>query len=131
MDIFKVAGVAVITALLAVTVRTIRPEMGLQVALAGGLLLLLEAVSYFTEIGRSLYGLAEKAGIEGGLIPFAAKTAGIAYMTEAAGAVCRDAGESSLAVKAELCGRLMLISFTLPMLIRLAELLSKLIGESA
>ncbi len=130
MDIFKAAGMAVITALLALTVKSIRPEMGVQVALAGGLLILGMALPYLTGIGSALSELSARAGLDGGLLSLAAKALGIAYMTETAGSVCRDAGETSLAVKTELCGRLMLLSAALPMLIRLFELLASLIRES-
>ncbi|MBR6110109.1 MAG: hypothetical protein IKQ36_10265 [Clostridia bacterium] len=129
MDVYKIAGLAVITALLSLTVRSIRPEMGMQVALAGGLIILGFAVSEFSGAAELLRGFAEKTGIESGIVGVMVKILGTAYVTEAASGICRDAGENALAVKTEICGRLMLMSAALPWLLSLASSLLRLVEE--
>ena len=41
---------------------------------------------------------------------------GIAYLTGIGAELCRDAGENALAMKTEICGRVMLLSAALPVL---------------
>ena len=130
MDIFKLAGLSAITALLSLTVRSIRPEMGLQTALAGGLIILFMAVSELSGITERIRELTASFGLDESIPALILKAAGIAYMTDISAGVCRDAGESALAVKTEICGRLMLLAAAMPMLTDLARILIGLIGET-
>ena len=130
MDIFRVFGLAAITALLSLTVRQIRPEMGMQTALAGGLIILGVAAAELSGLSEQFLRLSQEAGLDGSVLRVVLKIVGIAYMTEISGSVCRDAGESALAVKTEICGRLMLLSAAAPSLLSLITKLASLIGDS-
>ncbi|MGN0777847.1 MAG: SpoIIIAC/SpoIIIAD family protein [Aristaeellaceae bacterium] len=114
MDVMKVAGLAVLAAVAAVILRQMRPEMGMAVSMAAGIMLLTLAAPLLTEVVSGLTQLAQQGGVGNGYLQQLMKVAGISLLTEFAAQTCRDAGEDGLAMKTELAGRVMLISLALP-----------------
>ncbi len=49
------------------------------------------------------------------------KAVGISWLTQLAGDLCRDCGETAIASAAELCGRILLTLLALPLFLTLAE----------
>lgn len=129
MDVYSVVGLSVITALLAMTVKSFRPELGIQVGIAGGLIVLSAAAAELTGIIRVLNEQTARMGLDGDVIRFVIKVTGIAYATGFAADICRDAGENAIASRMEICGRLMLFSAALPKLVSLFSLICGLIEE--
>ena len=129
MDAFKVAGIAAITAILALTVRSFRPELGGQVAAAGGMVLLLMILPETAGISEGLKKLAADYGLDGGVLGVAAKVVGIAYITQISADICRDANEPTLASRTELCGRLLMVSAAMPVITSLFGSISDMINE--
>lgn len=126
MDVFELCGVAVITAVLAVTVRQYRPELAVQVSVAGGAVLLLICAARYADLPREIKAAFEQSGVDGGWLELVLKLCGIAFITQISADICRDAGESALAAKTELCGRVMMLACALPALLSLLRLLTGL-----
>ena len=59
------------------------------------------------------------------------KALGICLLTQLAADACKDAGESALASKAELAGKLMLLMLALPLFEKIAQLAASLINGEA
>lgn len=131
MDIFKVVGIAVITSVLAVTVRSVKPELGLQIGLAGGLVILGIGIAELGGVAEAMREIVARAGIEGDILTPVLKVTGVACMTRIASDICRDAGENALASKTELCGRLLLISAALPTFMELFLKITELVEAIA
>ena len=123
------AGLAVVTAILAVTVKQYRPELGIQVSVAGGAVLLLLAIAEFSGIAQSIRGTVEGYGIGSDWLSLVVKVTGIAYIAQLAAQICTDMGEGALALKAELCGRLLILASALPYIITLLNTLTGLIRD--
>ncbi len=129
MDAFRIAGLAVMTALLALTVKSYRPELGMQVSAAGGLIILIYAAAEISGLIGAMGERLSAFGIDGDVLQLVIKVTGIAYITGVAAEICRDSGENALAVRTEICGRIMLFSAVLPRLVSLFSLLAGLIAE--
>ena len=54
------------------------------------------------------------------------KALGICFITQLGADVCRDAGESSLASKIELGGRMSILALCIPMITKVAGLITQL-----
>jgi len=121
MDAFKLAAMAVVAASLTLLVRTYRPDMAMQVGLVSGLVLLLFAIGQITGVIDTIKALAGKYGIDGTYIGALLKIIGIAYIVQFAVQACKDAGETAIAAKAELCGRVMMIAAVLPVVALLLD----------
>ena len=59
------------------------------------------------------------------------KALGICLLTQLAADACKDAGESALAAKAELAGKLFLLMLALPLFEKIAEIAVSLINGQA
>ncbi|MBR5713243.1 MAG: hypothetical protein IKX58_00435 [Clostridia bacterium] len=129
MDIFRIAGLALLTAILSVTVRAYKPELGIHVAVSGSIVILLATITEFTGIAESAHDMMKRFGLDEGIWMLVVKVIGISYITQTASDICRDCGENTLASKMEICGRIMLFSAAMPMFMKLGSSLIGLIGN--
>ena len=131
MDIVMIAGVVVVAAFLAVMLRQQRPEQAMAVSLAAGIGILALVLSKALPVIGTLRELLSTAALpeEYGAILF--KALGICLLTQLAADACKDAGESALASKAELAGKLMLLMLALPLFEKIAQLAASLIKGEA
>lgn len=128
MDIFTLAGIAVICALLCVIVRQYRPEAALGVGIAGGVLLMGAAVLMLAPSVEALKELSRRAGLDNGFAQVLIKALAVCCITQLAADICRDAGESALASKLELAGRAAVAVISLPVFMELADIVAGLVG---
>lgn len=101
----------------------------MQTAIAGGAVILMTAAGELTGLFAVMDSIRERLPAGSDLIMCALRVTGTAFLTQIASELCRDAGENALAAKAELCGRLMILSAAAPLFIRLVETIAELIGE--
>ena len=115
MTIWAMLGIAVTAAVLAVTLRQTQPTVALLLGALVGVLLFaasLSAIGPVLERVQAMLGRFEQA------VPFSdvlTKALGICLLTQTAADVCRDAGETALASKAELAGKAMLLVCGMPL----------------
>ena len=74
-----------------------------------------------------LMNLSNKANINKEFIVILLKITGIAYLSEFGANVCRDSGETAIASKVELAGKILIIGLSIPILVTLMETLLGLI----
>ena len=117
----SLAALAVVIALLTVVVRQYKAEYGMAVGVAGGILLLLLIIAQMSGMFDSISGMIDRVGIRQEWLTLLLKALGICYVTQFASDCCRDAGETALASKAELAGRVAVVLLALPMLTQLLE----------
>lgn len=131
MEFAAIAGVVVVAAFLAVLLRQKSPEQSMAVGLLTGVgvmaLLLTKAAPSLDAVKELMASSALPA--EYGQILF--KALGICLLTQLAADACRDAGESALAGKAELAGKVGLIMLSLPLFQKIAELAVSLMNGEA
>ena len=125
MAVVKVAMLCVAAALMCAAIKVQKPEMSMALSLAAGTLALVWSLDYIREAVEGLQALAGGAGLEGVML----KAAGVALLTEFAQQLCRDAGESALAGRVELCGRAALLAMSVPLLSGLVARLSQLLPQ--
>lgn len=129
MSIFKVTGIAVAAVMAALTLRAYRPEMSVQITIAAGVMILILALDDISALIGSVTALTNGLGIDEARIKTIFKVIGIAYLAQFAAGVCRDAGESALAYKVELVGRVMILMLALPLVSGVLEVVSRLLGR--
>lgn len=125
MDVLRMAGMSVASAVAVILLRRMRPEMGLTAALAAGILLLTMAMPMVAQVIGGITSIAQTGGVKSSYLTQLLKVAGISLLMDFAAQTCRDAGEEGLAMKTELAGRVMLLTLALPaMQTLLTQLLS-------
>lgn len=114
MDMLKLAGFAICAALMAMLLRRMKPEAGIGVSLAAGVLLLAFITPWFQQAVQGIAQIAQTGGISDTYMKQLLKVGGISLLMDFAAQTCRDAGEDGLAMKVELAGRAALIAVALP-----------------
>lgn len=123
----KLTGFAVCAALLSLILRQFRPEMRVGLSLGAGALLVLAVLPALASLMDGLSRLSALCGLDDTYMRQLVKIAGIALLMDFAAQTCRDVQEEALALKVEFCGRVLLLSTSLPVL---QSLLSQLLSLS-
>ena len=108
------AAFTVCAAAMALVIRRLRPEMGSMLSMAAGGAAALMVMPLLGSMLRGIADLAGAGGVPAGYMTQLFKVGGVSLLMDFAAQTCRDAGEEGLAQKAELAGRVMLISMALP-----------------
>ena len=112
--IVEVAVVAMVASVLTLMLKKDRPEIAYILSLAAGAIILLTVLPSAKRAIEVIYGLSEMSGIGGGYVDVILKSCIIAMITGVSADSCRDAGNSSLAAKVEIAGRVAIIVMAAP-----------------
>lgn len=127
MAVWQWLGLAVAAAAACMVVRILKPQMASVCAAAAGVMLVLLAVEELGEIQSLFERLTLLAGLREGYLQTLMKAMGISYASELAGQVCADLGESGLAAKVGLMGKLCIFTLTAPLMLTILEMILELV----
>ena len=128
MEIFRIAAIALITAFCAILLRDIKSELAVIVAFAGGLIVLLSVVDYFADIFSVISSIAKRAGLATSVITLLFKVIAVGYIAEFSSSMIEDAGLPSLADKVTLAAKLIIVSSSLPTVVKLFEFIAGMLS---
>lgn len=128
MDINTVAIFGIVASLLLLLVRRERPEMALVLALAVGLCLFTMAIPKIKEAVSMLEDLSRDTGLEPFYFGIVLKVLAIAYISDFASSISRDAGEEMVAGRVELLGRLLILTASFPIIKAVITLIQSLLS---
>lgn len=123
--------IALIGAVTALQMRTVRQEYAVIIGGATAVLLLIEAIVRFTGISEAFSKLCDSYHVPSALIGSVLKILGIAYLTDFGVNIARDAGQQAIAGTLELGGRILVLSCALPSVVTLLETGASLIREAS
>ena len=121
MDIVKVIGIGLISLIIIIIVRQYKPEFTLYVSLLAGALILLFIMDKLEEIIDLLTTLSSKTAINNEFLVLLIKITGIAFLTEFAVSLCKDTGDSAIASKIDMGGKVIIVSMSIPIISSLLE----------
>ena len=121
MDIVKIIGVGLIALIIIVIVRQYKPEFTLYVSLLAGAIILIFVMDKLTEIIDLLEALSNKTAVNNEFLKLLIKITGIAFLTEFAVSICKDTGESAIANKVDMGGKIIIVSMSIPIISSLLE----------
>ena len=127
MEIIKVVGFAIFATMLVVILKEEKKEFAVALSVIAGVMLLLFCISKIDPIINMLYELVEKSGINSSFLVIILKVIGIAYLVELGKNICQDAGQSAIATKLEMAGKIIIVSISLPIFTSLISLLVELV----
>lgn len=104
-----------------------KPEFVIYVSLLAGALILALIFSKISGIIELLNSLAGKISIHQEFISLLIKITGIAILTEFAVSVCKDSGETAIASKVDMGGKVIIVSMSIPIIAGLLETILKIL----
>lgn len=124
----QIASIGLICAVLSLAVRSYRPEFSVYISIACGLLLFVTVLTQLESVMSYVSQLFNRAGSARVYFPVLLKVLGIAYITDFAAQVCRDAGENGIASKVEMAGKILIFYVSLPVFTSLIKMLEMLLN---
>ena len=103
------------------TVKKQSPEISLLIAVATGVFIFISLCDKLGILLTLLEETAQKAGVSEGYFAIVLKVTGIAYLAQFGMQLCIDAGETSIAGKIELAGKIMMMIVSAPVLLSLLD----------
>ena len=125
MTIIQAAAMGIAAVVLAVQVKTLRPEYSVYMILAAGLVIAYLGVSRLDLILATVRTIGSYIQMENVYLGTLLKMLGITYIAEFASGICKDAGFSALGTQVEMFGKLSILAVSAPVLLALLETLQR------
>ena len=123
MDIVKVIGIALVTTFAVMVLRPTKPELAAVVSIAGGVVVLLMFVDSLGAVLGGFTAIVNRTGIKSEIFSALLKIIGIGYLTDFAAGICADAGNTSMAQKVTLAGKVIILVLALPIIDNLIQII--------
>ncbi len=115
-EIFKIVGVAFVTAISSILLKATKPELSFAVTVTGVIVILLFIIDGLQNTVTIFNKIAEMTGVENGLIKILVKIVGVGYLTEFGAGILNDFGSNAVADKVVLGGKITIVVLSLPIL---------------
>lgn len=127
MDIIKIIGIAFIAVIIIVILKQYRPEFAIYASIIAGVLILTLASGTLSGIIDMINSISSKTNINSEFLVILIKITGIAILTEFAVSICKDSGESAIASKVDIGGKIIIISMSIPIINALIDTVVKIL----
>lgn len=122
MDIVQIVAVGIIGAVLALTLKKLSPELALCISIATCVVIFIMIMPVLGNGLTMIKNISALVDTDKSSINVVLRIIGIAYVSEFGAQACVDAGETSIASKIELSGKLLIIVASAPVLLDLIDL---------
>lgn len=127
MELLKIVGIGIIISVTIVIVKQVKPEFAVGVLIAGSIVMLLYFLQYFTDVLNVFDNIIQKTGIDKNLFSIILKIVGVGYVIEFGANICSDSGNSAIADKIILCGKMLILILAMPIITSLLDIVIGLI----
>lgn len=127
MEITRIIGIGLVTAVLSLLIKQHRPELAITIPILGASAILFCLAPYLEGTVNIFRQLGNRIGLESRYLQLILKMVGVAYLCQFSAELCRDAGETSVAGKIEMAGKLMILSLSMPLIYQLLQLIDSMI----
>ena len=128
MNFMGLIAIALLATTLSVMIKKYNPEYSIFISIIAGIFILCMILSELTPSIQKINGLISASGISSEYAKILFKTLGVCFLVQFASDSCNDAGESSLASKIELAGKVLIITMALPLFEQVIKIVSGLLG---
>ena len=101
--------------------------MALILSIATGIMIIIVAVTKISGIVSLLNELIDKSGVNKDFLTLIIKVTAVAYIIEFGKNICIDAGQSAIATKLEMAGKVIIVVLSLPLISSLITVLTGLV----
>lgn len=116
MELVKVILLGLIVSILAVFLKQVKSEYALICVIVGSLIIVGYILNSLLGVLEFFDNIVQKTGVDSQLFKSMLKIIGIGYLVEFSAGVCRDSGNSSIADKVVLAGKIMIFAISIPII---------------
>ncbi len=128
MTVITIGIVGMTAVLLAVQMKSTRPEYGTYLAMAAGCFIFFYGASRMETILEALGRLRDLIQIDPVYLGTLMKMTGITYIAEFSSGICKDAGYGAVGTQIEIFGKLSMLAVSMPIVLALMETLKGVLG---
>lgn len=121
MDIIKIIGIAFLAVIIILILKQYRPEFAMYVSILAGALIIFMSIGKLEGVIQLLNTISNSTKGNGQFLGILLKITGIAFLTEFAVSVCKDSGETAIASKVDLGGKIIIVAISVPIISSLLE----------
>lgn len=126
-DLIKIIGVGIVAVIINIILKQYKPEFVIYVSIITGVIILFLVMDKLSGIINLLTSLSNKASINTQFLGLILKITGIAILIEYGTSICKDSGETAIASKIELGGKVVIIAMSIPIIQVLLETIIKIL----
>lgn len=126
MDIFKICIIAIIAVIVILTIKPQMANMSVMITIVTGVIIFMMIIPTLEEVISSILDIVSMLDIGIEHIGVILKIIGISYICEFSSQICIDAGETAIASKIELAGKILIMFISVPIITRLLSLITSL-----
>jgi stage III sporulation protein AD len=123
LELVKIIGIGLITSLSAIIVKQIKPEVAILITISGSIIIILMLMESLVSMINVFDMLIKKTNIDRQLFASVLKIIGVGYLTEFSANICQDTGNSSIADKIMLSGKVIILILALPIITALVDII--------
>ena len=127
MDVFKLVAFAIVAVVLVLVVKQQRSDIAILLAVSAGAGLLIFSIFKLSSVFDMLQDLVKNSGVSSQFLSIVLKVTAIAYIIEFGKNVCMDAGQSAIANKLEMAGKVIVLTLSIPLISSHMSLITQLI----
>ena len=128
MNIYSLVGFATIIAVLSISLKKYSPEYSMLMIIMTGIFLIFNILQMISPILSEIKKLSKNVGTFQDHIFILLKVLAISFLTQFSSDTCIDAGQTSLASKIELAGKVLILSVSLPLLTEVINIIVSLVN---
>ena len=122
MELIRIIGVGLVTAIAAILLRSTKPELSFAVTVAGCVIILIFSLDILWSTFGIFEQIGEQTGIDNSLIRIILKIIAIGYLVEFAAGVVEDFGSKSVVDKLVFAGKVIIFTVSVPIVQTLVSL---------
>ncbi|NLV37142.1 MAG: stage III sporulation protein AD [Clostridiaceae bacterium] len=126
MQIIQIIGIGFVATVLIIILKKQRPEIAVQASIVTGVVIFMLLASKLVAVVDVLGSYVQKAEIKPVYFATVLKITGIAYIAEFGAEICNDAGESAIASKIELAGKVIITVLAVPIITSMLDLIMEI-----
>lgn len=127
MEIFRIIGIGLLTCIVAIIIKQIRPEFYIVVVLTGGIIILFMIIDELRTIFDYFLTIFNRTNLDYGLFSNVLKIIGVGFLTEFANNVCVDTGNASIGDKIIIAGKILIVCLALPLITDLLDVIIEIL----
>lgn len=127
MDIIKIAVIAIVGVICASIVKGFKPEFAIYVVLATVVIIFSMAIEKLVAVFAFLESIYDEITYGKTFFPIIIKVLVVAYIADFTSQLCKDSGESAIAGKVELAGKIIIFYLATPILMAILDLINSLL----
>lgn len=127
MELLKVVLLGIIISIMAVFLKSIKSEYSVLCVIVGSIILIAYIINALTDVFAFFGTVVDKTGVDKDLFGVLLKIIGVGYLVEFSAGICVDTGNSSIASKVQIAGKILIFLLSLPIIKNLFEMVLGLI----